>query len=91
MQRVNLDSAGPAVKQFMRSLPIDRDDIELELDGKVLCKVTRPNKLCDAEKTALSRKGVELIEQARERNKSVPASVIAREVEDAVQTVRGRQ
>jgi len=91
MQRVNLDTAGHAVKQFLRSLPIDRGDIELELDGKVLCKVTSPNRLSDAEKAALRKKGLELIRQSHVRNENVPASDIAREVEEAVQTVRGRR
>lgn len=91
MQRVKLDSAGQAIQRFLQSLPIDRDDVELELDGKVLCKVTRPNKLSDTEKTALRKKGQELLRRANERNKTIPASVIAREVEEAVQTVRGRR
>ncbi len=91
MQRVKLDSAGQAIQRFLQSLPIDRDDVELELDGKVLCKVTRPNKLSDTEKVGLRKKGQELLRRANERNKTIPASVIAREVEEAVQAVRGRR
>ena len=91
MHRVNLDTVGRAVKEFLRSLPIDQDDVELELNGKVLCKVTRPDKLSDSEKAELRKKGQELIRRARERNKNIPAKVIAREVDDAVRTVRGQR
>jgi hypothetical protein len=59
MQRVKLDKAGPAVKKFLRSLPIDRDDVELELDGKIVCNVSGPNKLSEGERVALRAKGRE--------------------------------
>ena len=91
MQRMNVDAAGQAVKQFLLSLPIDQGDVELELNGKVLCKITGPDRLSDGEKAALRKKGLELIQQSHARNESLPASVIAREVEQAVQRVRDRR
>lgn len=34
MKRLNVDSAAPAVKKFLRSLSIDANGIEVELDGQ---------------------------------------------------------
>jgi hypothetical protein len=88
MHRVNLDTADSAVKKFLGSLPLDPDGVELELAGKVVYKVTGPAQLTDAEKQRLLDKVRANIRQAHERNKDVPARVIARKVDKAVKTVR---
>jgi hypothetical protein len=90
VKRINVDNVGPAVKSFLRSLPIARDDIEVELDGKVVCKIVAPNKLSESEKSALRKKGRELLRRTHQRIQDVPSRVIAQEVEAAIRAVRGR-
>jgi hypothetical protein len=91
MKRIKLDTASRTVQQFIRSLPVDAEGVELELNGRVLCKVIPPLQFSDAEKAALIQEGRELMRRARERNKGVPARVIEREVREAVKEVRSRQ
>jgi hypothetical protein len=91
MKRIKLDTASRTVQQFVRSLPVDAEGVELELNGRVLCKVIPPLEFSDAEKAALMQEGRELMRRARERNKGVPARVIECEVRDAVKAVRSKQ
>jgi hypothetical protein len=91
MKRVKLDKADRSVQRFFRSLPEDQDGVELELNGRVLCKVIPPLQFSDAEKAALVQGARELVRRARERNRGVPARVLDREVREAVKGVRGRQ
>lgn len=91
MKRVKLDTAAPAVKEFVRGLRVGVDGVELELDGQVLYKLIPPSQLSEAEKEALLEKGRELVRRARERNKGVPAKVLAREARQAVDEVRRRR
>lgn len=91
MHRVKLDTAAPAVKEFLRTLPSDPEGVELELEGTVLYKLIAPQQLTEPEKRAIIDRGRELVRQARERNKGVPAKVIEREVRQAVDEVRRRQ
>jgi hypothetical protein len=91
MKRVKLDTASRTVQQFVRSLPGDTEGVELELNGRVLCKVIPPLQFSDAEKAALIQECRELMRRARERNKGVPARVIEREVCEAVNAVRNKQ
>ena len=90
MKRVNLNGAAPAVKQFVSTLAADADGVELELDGRVLCRLVPPAQLTEAEKKALVEERWQLIRKARLRNRGVPATVIAKEVRDAVEEVRRR-
>ena len=90
MKRVNLNGAAPAVKQFLSMLSVAADGVELELDGRVLCRLLPPAQLTEAEKKALVEERWQLIRQARLRNRGVPATVIAKEVRDAVEEVRRR-
>jgi hypothetical protein len=90
MKHMTIDEQDERVRQFIRSLPIDPEGVELELDGQVICKVIGPNQLSDEERDAVLNRGWELIEKAHERNKGVPAKVIEREVRQAVKKVRGR-
>jgi hypothetical protein len=91
MRRVKLDKAGPEVKKFFRSLPVAKEDVELELDGAIVCKVSAANRLSDAEKAMLRKKAHELLKRSHERNKDVPAAVIAKEVEAAISAARSRR
>jgi hypothetical protein len=90
MKRVKLDEADRSVQEFVRKLPIDGEGVELELDGRVLCKVIPPLQFSDAEKAAWAQEARELLRRARERNKGVPARVIEREVREAVKAVRSK-
>jgi hypothetical protein len=91
MKRVSLDTATPAVKKFVRSLPIGGEGVELELDGKVVCEVVAPRSISPAERASLIARAKVLAELARSRNKGVPARVIEREGQDAVDEVRRRK
>jgi hypothetical protein len=88
MKRVKLDNAAPPVKAFVRRLPLDRGDVELELNGQVVCRITPPGQLSESEKAALLSEGRELVRRARARNGGVPAQVLQREVREAVKIVR---
>jgi hypothetical protein len=90
MQRVNLESAPEAVKKYLSDLPVEPDGVELVLHGEVLYKVVGPHQLTDAERDAILDEGLQLIRQAPQRNKGVPAKVIEREVREAVDEVRRR-
>ncbi len=91
MKRLSLDAAPPAVREFVASLPLDPDGVELEMNGHIVCKVLGPSHLLDAEKQALIKERWELIRRAQVRNKGVPARVLEREVQDAVEEVRRRR
>jgi len=91
MKRLVLDSATAAVKKFIRSLPIEGDGVQLELEGQVVCTVMPPSALTDAEKTVLIERGRELVRRSRQRNEGVPAGTIEQEVHQAVDQVRRRK
>lgn len=86
---LSLDRESDLVKQFVRSLPVNSEGIELELDGRVICKVVPP--LQTTEKQALIERGRELVRRAQQRNQGVPARVVEREVREAVEEVRQRK
>jgi hypothetical protein len=90
MERLKLDHAKSAVKQFARSLRLHGDGVEVELDGRLLFKIIPPAQLSESEKARLLQEGRELVRRARARNRGVPARTIAREVRDAVKQVRGK-
>jgi hypothetical protein len=91
VKHIDLDRADERVKDFVRTLPIEPDGVELKLNGKVICKVVSPQHLTTDERDAILARGRELVRRARERNKGVPAKIIEREVQEAVDEVRGRQ
>ena len=91
MKRVNLDTASRSVRNFIQSLSIDSEGVELAIRDRVVCKVVPPLQLSEPERAAMLKKGWELIRRAHERNKDVPARVIAREVREAVRMVRGKR
>ncbi len=43
MKRVDVDTASPELKKFLRSLMIDANGVEVILNGNVVCKIIRPN------------------------------------------------
>ena len=90
MKRIKVDTAPPAVKQFLRKLPIAPTGVQLELAGKVIAQITAPTELSTTEKAAIVARGRELVKRARERNKDVSARVLEKGVRDAVRAVRGR-
>lgn len=91
MKRLNLDRAAPAVKRFVGKLILDPEGVELELAGQVLCKVIPRLQFSDAEKAAMIRLRQESMRCARERNKGVPAKVLAREIREAVKAVNNKR
>lgn len=90
MQKLDLDAADPAVKQFFLSLPSDPEGVELVLEGDVFCRIIGPQELPQQTKEALFARGRELVRLARERNKGTSAKQIEREVNQAVGEVRRR-
>ncbi len=91
MKRLKLDTAVPAVKKFLSSLPLAGGGVELELGARIVCKVVPPSQISEAQKQALISERRQLIRRAQERNKGVPDRVIAREVREAVNLVRRKQ
>ena len=89
MKRVNVDTESPAVKKFIRSLALDTNGIEITLDGNVVCKIIPPAQLSDAEKAAQLAEVRKLLGEARAHSKRVPATVIERNIRNALKTVRG--
>lgn len=91
MRRVNVDTASPAVKKFIRSLAIDANGVEVTLGGNVVCKIIPPGQLSDAEKAAQLAEMRQLLGEAREHSKRVPATVIERRIRTAMKSVRERR
>lgn len=91
MHRLNLDEAATAIQDFVRSLPLEPDGVELELRGEVLCRVTRPTQLSDAQKQELLTKVRDRIRATHAANKDLRADEVAHAVGEAVQAVRGRR
>jgi hypothetical protein len=88
MQRIKVDNL--TVQDFLHSLPDDKEGVELEVDGGVVWKITRPSQLSPAEQEAVIERGRVLLRQTRERNDGVPTHIIEREVNEAVDAVRRR-
>lgn len=92
MKRIKLDGVAPAVKRFLRSLPLTKNNgVELELGGQVIGHLIPPMGLADTDKAAVIARGRELVQRARSRNRGVPARVLEQEVRQAIDKVRGRQ
>ena len=91
MKRVNVDMEPPAVKKFIRSLAIGANGVAITLDGNVVCKIIPPDQLSEREKATQLAKVRELLGEAREHSKRVPATVIERKLSNAMKTVRGRR
>ena len=77
MQKLDLDAADPAVKQFFLSLPSDPEGLELVLEGDVVYKIVGPHRLTGAELDAVLDAGWKRI-RAIFRPKSVKLNRIWR-------------
>jgi hypothetical protein len=91
MKHIVIDQHDEQVREFIRSLSLEPDGVELELDGQVVCKVIAPHQLSDEERDAILTRGWKLVERTGERNKGVSSKVIEREVNEAVDQVRRRK
>lgn len=91
MKRLKLDQAAPSVKRFVRSLSVGSEDVEIELNGRVVCKIVSPLQLSEAEKKALVAERWALIHHAAKRSRGIPARVISREIDAAVAEVRRKR
>jgi hypothetical protein len=89
MKRVNVDTAPPAVKNFIRSLAIDATGVEVTLGGNVVCKIIPPGQLTDAQKAAQLGVVRQLLGEARAHSKHVPAEVFERKIRSAMKKTRG--
>ena len=90
MKRVKLETAPPSVQEFFHALPLE-EGVEFEAKGQVIGKFLPASLFSVAEKKALVEERWRLIQQAEVRTKDVPARVIDREIDEAVDEVRGRQ
>lgn len=91
MKRVNLDSAAQSVKQFIRTLPVEPEGVEIELDGKIVCEVIAPRPDSGDERSALIARVRQRAAQSRRQSAGVPAAIIEREIQEAVEEVRRRK
>ncbi len=91
MKRLNVDTAAPAVKKFLRSLSIDANGVEIELGGKLVCKIVPPGQLSEAEKVAHLADVRELLQRSRERSEGVSPKIMERDIRAALVTVRGKR
>lgn len=90
MKRVTLDSESPAIRKFIGELPMDAAGVELELNGRIICRVVPPSMSPATEKAALIQERWELIRQVQERTHSLSATAIDGQIEQAVDEVRSR-
>jgi hypothetical protein len=84
MSRLNLDSAAPAVKNFLRSVSIVPNGIEIELDGKVVCKIVPPSELSEAEKDSRLADVRDLLKRSRMRSKRASRDKMDRDIREAM-------
>jgi hypothetical protein len=91
MKRVSLDRQPPAIKKFIRKLPIQSEGVELELDGAVICRVFPSTGISESQKQALVKDRWQIIRRAQKRNRRVPTEVLEREVQASVEEVRRRK
>jgi hypothetical protein len=88
MSRVSLDKEPPDVQRFIQNLAVEGEGVDLEMNGRVVCRLIPSAYLTEAEKERLVRDRWELMHRAQERNRNVPADVLEREVLEAVDEVR---
>ena len=91
MKSIDLDQEDEGIKRFIRNLAHGSEGAMLRLNGQPLLKVLPPYEMSDAEKKAFIEERKALMRKARERNKGVPIKVIDKEVEEAIDEVRGRK
>ncbi|MFL5241458.1 MAG: hypothetical protein ACJ8FY_05065 [Gemmataceae bacterium] len=88
MNRLSADSAPPQVKEFVRSLTLNANGVEVTLGGNVVCKIIPPAQLSEAQKTAQLDVVRNLLAEARARSKRLPASKVEGVIRNALKKVR---
>jgi hypothetical protein len=91
MKRVSVDSAVESVKQFVRSLAVDVEGLELELDGKIVCEVVAPRSMSAAEHAVLIARVRQRAKKSREANADISPREVEQKIEQAVEQVRRRK
>ena len=91
MKRLNIDKAPPVVKTFLRDLMVNHEDLELKVDGDLVCKMILPSQFSETEQRNLVQQRWELIRKPRQRNKRVHARSIERNIREAVDLVRQKR
>jgi hypothetical protein len=89
-QSIDLATTQQAVRDFIRGVGKVREPVELVLDGNVVARIVPPTELSEAEKQRILDKGWAAVKKARTRTEGIPASVIQKSVDKAVQKVRAR-
>ena len=79
------------LSEFVRGLGRITKPIDLFLEGRLVGRIVPPGELSEQEKASIVRRGWELVQQSRKRNKGVPEAVIGKAVDAAVQRVRSRK
>lgn len=89
-QRIDLATTEKAVRDFVTGLGDVREPVKLVLNGALVAKIIPATELSDAEKQRILREGMAVVDKARARTKDISASVIQKEVNEAVQECRVR-
>jgi len=88
MTRIDMNTAPPAVKKFIRALSIGADGVELTLDGDVVCRIIPPGQLTDSERTSKLKEMRQLLAQAHENSENFPSTEIETRIRGALKSVR---
>ncbi len=89
MPRIVLDELPLPVREFIHSLDVQDEVLELQLAGRTVCEV-HPAQSSEVEEPLLQR-ARRLIERARTRNVEVEEATLEAEIAAAVETVRSRR
>jgi hypothetical protein len=89
MQRVVIDTEPSSIRDFIGKLAIGADGVELELHGRVVCRVF-PAGAEDVDPEALVRQRWDLIRKAQQRTKDLSAREVENEIRIAIEEVRAR-
>jgi hypothetical protein len=89
MQRVVIDKEPSSIRDFIGNLAIGADGVELELHGRVVCRVF-PAAADDLDPEALVRHRWDLIHKAQQRTRDLSAREIENEIRTAIEEVRAR-
>lgn len=89
-QRIDVTTTKKPVRQFLQELGTLRSPVELVVEDTVVAKLIPPAELSEKEKQRILDKGWQAVQCARSRTRGIPASVIQKEVDEAVREVRAR-
>ena len=88
MPIVSLDKEPPDVQRFIQNLAVEGEGVDLEINGRIVCRLIPSAYSTEAEKLRLVQDRWVLMHRAQERNRNVPTDVLEREVQEAVNEVR---